>query len=156
VSSSEPKRRRTAARPFLVRNDGAHQVDDSSPASDEASSDAATPAVVSNEIVRDDELYDTPAYILGLSEPHVLERFEQLDDAVFEAIAGKASAVDELRRLWAEIPRIVGPQLVEESRQAYLHHALNKWNECNAAEDHRNPRLAATLLDVIAVLVGSP
>jgi hypothetical protein len=156
VSSSEPHRRRSAARKFLVRNDGAHQPDDSSPGSDDVSSGGGSPAATSNGIARDDERYDTPAYVLGLSDPHVLERFEQLDDTVFEAIAGKSSAVDDLRRLWAEIPQIVGPQLVEESRQAYLHHALNKWSECNSAEEHRNPRLAATLLDVIAVLVGSP
>jgi hypothetical protein len=146
VSSSEPKRRGVPKRKLVVRNDGSHHADDPSP---------AAPATAAS-IAPDDELYDTPAYVLGLSDPHVLERFEQLDDAVFEAIAGKASAVDHLRRLWAEIPQIVGPQLVEESRQAYLHHALNKWNECNSAEEHRNPRLAVTLLDVIAVLVGPP
>jgi hypothetical protein len=148
VSSSEPKRRRNAPHKFVVRSDGAHQSDDP------AAIDDPSRGNISAEGVIDDEIYDTPAYILGLSDPHILERFEQLDDTVFEAIAGKASAVDDLRRLWAEIPHIVGPQLVEESRQAYLHHALNKWSECNAAEEHRNPRLAATLLDVISVLVG--
>jgi hypothetical protein len=138
VSTSEPNRR-AVIRNLVVRNDGSHCADDPVPSSAAA----------------DENLYDSPAYILGLSDPHVLERFEQLDDAVFEAIAGKASAVDHLRRLWAEIPQIVGPQLVEESRQAYLHHALEKWSECNSAEEHRNPRLAVTLLDVIAVLVGT-
>ena len=145
MSSSEPKRR-APKRKLVVRNDGSHRADEPS---------AGAPPV-SEANAPDDNLYDTPAYVLGLSDPHVLERFEQLDDAVFEAIAGKASAVDHLRRLWAELPEIVGPQLVEESRQAYLHHALNKWSECNSAEEHRNPRLAATLLDVIIVLVGPP
>jgi hypothetical protein len=138
VSSSEPKRR-PILRKLVVRNDGSHCADEQ-----------PTPEAASA-----DDLYDTPAYVLGLSDPHVLERLELLDDAVFEAIAGKASAVEHLRQLWAEIPQIVGPQLVEESRQAYLHHALNKWSECNSAEEHRNPRLAVTLLDVIAVLVGA-
>jgi hypothetical protein len=128
-------------RRVLVRNDGSHREDDPPTA-------AAAPPL--------GELYDAPAYVLGLSDPQILERLEQLDDAVFEAIAGKASAVDHLQRLWAEIPQIVGPQLVEESRQAYLHHALNKWSECNSAEELRNPRLAVTLMDVIAVLVGPP
>jgi hypothetical protein len=141
VSSSEPERRGIRKRRVLVRNDGSHRPDEPQ---------AAT------EASADEELYDAPAYALGLSDPHVLERLEQLDDAVFEAIAGKASGVDHLRRLWAEIPQIVGPPLVEESRQAYVLHALNKWNECNSAEEHRNPRLAVTLLDVIAVLVGTP
>jgi hypothetical protein len=142
VSTSDPNRR-AVIRKLVVRNDGSHCADDPALPSAAAAAD------------HNAELYDSPAYILGLSDPHVLEQFEQLDDAVFEAIAGKASAVEHLRRLWAEIPQIVGPQLVEESRQAYLHHALEKWSECNSAEENRNPRLAATLLDVIAVLVGT-
>jgi hypothetical protein len=146
VSKSDPERRGAKIRKLHVRSDGSHHPDEK----------PATGVPGASATVPDEDLFDTPAYALGLSDPHVLERFEALDDAVFEAIAGKASGIDHLRRLWAEIPEIVGPQLVEESRQAYLLHALNKWSECNSAEEHRNPRLAATLLDVIAVLVGPP
>jgi hypothetical protein len=48
---------------------------------------------------------------------------------------------------------MVGPELVEESRHAYLRHALLKWQECAAAEEKRNPRLAVTLMEVLSVLL---
>jgi hypothetical protein len=114
----------------LVRNDGAHRA-----ANDK------------------DDLYDSPAYQLGAGDPHMLEKLGELDDVVFEAIAGRGTAIDRLRVLWSEALGLVGPDLVDESRQAYLRHAMAKWHECAEAEPTRNPRLAITLMDVLAVLL---
>ena len=100
-----------------------------------------------------EDLYDSPAYELGCRDPVLLEKLGELDDVVFEAIAGRAAAVDRLRKLWPEVLRLVGPDLAEESRQAYLRHALTKWHECATAEETRNPRLAVTLMEVLSVLL---
>lgn len=116
----------------LVRNDGSHH------------------ASSKND---DLQLYDSPAYELGCRDPAVLEKLGELDDVVFEAIAGRGAAVERLRSLWPEALRMVGDDLVNESREAYLHHALDKWHECAAAVDARNPKLAVTLMDVLAILL---
>lgn len=100
-----------------------------------------------------DDLYDSPAFALGLSDPRVIERLGAIDDLVFEAIAGKQTALDDLRRQWAQVPELIGARLVEESRQAYLRHALSKWRECVDDEPTGNPRLAVTLMDVLDVLL---
>jgi hypothetical protein len=116
----------------MVRNDGSHHT---------SSQDD------------DWELYDSPAYQLGCRNPAVLEKLGELDDVVFEAIAGRGAAVDRLRSLWPEVLRMVGDDLVAESREAYLRHAIEKWHECATADVLRNPKLAVTLMDVLAILL---
>jgi hypothetical protein len=76
-----------------------------------------------------------------------------LDDVVFEAIAGRSAAVERLQVLWPEVLALVGGSLAEDSREAYLRHAMSKWRECAEAETNRNPRLAVTLMDVLAILI---
>lgn len=120
-----PNRRDT-----LIRNDGAHfDADDQ------------------------DDLFDSPAHLLAAGRPNVLEKLGELDDVVFEAIAGRSSAVDRLRTLWPEALSAVGPDWVDESKQAYLRHAMAKWHECAEQEPTRNPRLAVTLMDVLSILL---
>src|SRR5689334_8207944 len=98
----------------LVRNDGAHR-----------------------EAPPGDDLYDAPSYRIAGGDPHVLEKLGELDDVVFEAIAGRAAAVERLQTLWPEALAAVGPELVDESKQAYLRHAMAKWQECAEADVNR-------------------
>jgi hypothetical protein len=100
------------------------------------------------------DLFNSPADVLGCRDPAVLERLGELDDVVFEAIAGRTAALERLTTLWPEVLRLVGDPLVEESREAYIRHALNQWRQCAEAEPTRNPRLAVTLMDVLAILIA--
>lgn len=95
---------------------------------------------------------ETPADILGPSHPAAVRNLEQLDDTVFEAIAGKAAALEELRLLWPETLRRLGPEAIGESREQYLRHALSVWRQCIEGEEVRDPRRAIRALDVLAVL----
>lgn len=130
--TSEPSGARN--RRLLVRDDGAHVAD-------EAVFDLLA------------ELTEAPSRSLGLTDRAMLEKLGELDDVVFEAIAGRAAAVERLRTLWPEALTMVGLDLIDESRGAYLKHALVKWQECAGPDDTRNPRLAVTLMDVLAILV---
>ncbi len=141
MPSFDPSAERPARGDYVVRNDGAHREAGTAPGASPADGPAA------------DDLYDSPAYILAVGDPVLTDQLSAIDDLVFEAIAGKAAALGELRRRWLQMPELVGEALFEESRQAYLRHALNQWRECDADEDHRNPRLAATLLDVLEILL---
>jgi len=118
-------------RPFLIRNDGAHRDREGGL-----------------------ELRDAPAELLPLSNPLVLEKFEELDDLVFDSIAGKSQAVEKLRKAWPEALTLIGPELVEESRDAYLQHALNKWLDCTEGGTAPSPKLAVTLMDVLTILMA--
>lgn len=95
-----------------------------------------------------------PAQVLGQQCPAAMEQLERLDDAVFEAIAGKPGALDQLRKLWPEVLAKLGPGMVEESREQYLHHALRVWRNCLEGDQIRNPGLAVAAMDVVCLLFG--
>ncbi|HVA49465.1 MAG TPA: hypothetical protein VNH11_24070 [Pirellulales bacterium] len=97
---------------------------------------------------------DDPAQVVGGQCPAAIEKLELLDDTVFEAIAGRPGALDELRRLWPEVQAQVGPDLVEESREQYLRHALRVWQDCVAGDQIHNPALALATMDVMCLLFG--
>jgi hypothetical protein len=79
---------------------------------------------------------------------------ELLDDIVFEAIAGKPSALDELRALWPMVLAQVGAELIAESRAEYLRHAMHVWRGCTDGDEVRNPRLAINAMEVVCLLLG--
>ncbi len=83
-----------------------------------------------------------------------MHRLEQLDDVVFEAIAGKPAALDQLRQLWPAVMAELGRDLIEESQSQYLRHAMSVWKDCIAGDELRNPRLAVAVTDVISILLG--
>jgi hypothetical protein len=93
-----------------------------------------------------------PAQVVGAQCPEALEKLELLDDTVFEAIAGRPGALEELRLLWPVVLAEVGPALVEESREQYLRHALAVWRQCIEGDQIRNPSLALATMEVICLL----
>ncbi len=93
-----------------------------------------------------------PAQTLGRQCPRVVERLELLDDTVFEAIAGRAGAFEQLTQLWPEVLAELGPDLVEESRAQYVRHALSVWRQCVEGDEIRNPALAVAAMDVVCLL----
>jgi hypothetical protein len=95
---------------------------------------------------------DDPAQVLGAACPAMIEKLEQLDDMVFEAIAGKQGAIEQLQRLWPEVLAKVGPDLVEESREQYLRHALRVWRDCVEGDQIRNAALANAAIGVVCLL----
>jgi hypothetical protein len=100
------------------------------------------------------ELREDPSQVVGDQCPVAIEKLEQLDDLVFETIAGKPGALDALRRLWPEVLAQVGPSLVEESREQYLRHALNVWKDCIDGDQIHNPSLALATMEVLCLLFG--
>ncbi|MBL9081243.1 MAG: hypothetical protein JNK76_05525 [Planctomycetales bacterium] len=141
-NSRGPRRRKTAAdgkSTNLLRSDGAHREQ---------------PTAKNPTDARADLLRDAPSDVLQLGDPRLMERLGELDDVVFEAIAGKSSAIARLRTLWPEIIAPLSHSLAEESREAYCRHALQKWLDCTENGASRNPKLAVTLMDVLSVLLG--
>ncbi|HEV3024572.1 MAG TPA: hypothetical protein VGX76_18985 [Pirellulales bacterium] len=100
----------------------------------------------------DGDAGNDPAQVLGAACPAAIERLEQLDDMVFEAIAGKPGAIEQLRKLWPDVLAQVGPDLVEESREQYLRHALRVWRDCVQGDEIRNAVLATSAIGVVCLL----
>ena|GEM_PF-2827145 len=99
------------------------------------------------------DLSPSPADLLGPQCPQAVAMLEELDDVVFEAIAGKTSALETLRELWPKVRTALGPDMLDESRSQYLRHAMSVWRECVDGEQLRNPNWATAAVDVTLILL---
>jgi len=84
--------------------------------------------------------------------PETLEKLELLDDLVFEAIGGEPSAMKQLRASWSQLRAELGAELLEETREQYLRHALSIWEGYRDCDGLRDPTKAMQALDVLCVL----
>lgn len=84
--------------------------------------------------------------------PEVLAKLENLDDLVFEAIAGRFTAIEELKLAWPKVRDELGQQLLAESREQYLRYALSVWKECVESDSIHDPTKAIQALDVLSLL----
>jgi len=93
-----------------------------------------------------------PSQTLGAGLPEVQEKLERLDDVVYEAIDGRATALEQLETLWPEVLAELGDELVAESREQYLRYALAIWEDSLGPDGVRNPARAMRALDVLCLL----
>jgi hypothetical protein len=93
-----------------------------------------------------------PSKTLGPSAPEVLEKLEHLDDVVYEAIDGQATAMAQLETLWPEVLAALGDELAAESREQYLRYALTIWEDSHGPGSVRNPSCAMRALEVLCLL----
>jgi hypothetical protein len=96
-----------------------------------------------------------PSAGLDPNSPEVLDRLEQLDDLVYEAISGRSDTMEQLREEWPKIAAQLGRTLLDESLEQYLRYAISIWDECSDADGIRNPSRAIQALDVLSLLFGS-
>ena len=82
-----------------------------------------------------------------------LELMDLVDDAVFDAVAGQAGAIDRLRTLWPLATRQLAHDVLEESKVHYLRYALLTWRQCQQGESLVDPTRGALVLDVLAVVL---
>ena len=86
--------------------------------------------------------------------PEVLEKLEQLDDIIFSAIGGNHAALEELREIWPKICAELGEELLAESREQYLHHALWIWQGSVESSGMRDSDKAVEALEVLSIIFG--
>ena len=75
-----------------------------------------------------------------------------MDDAVFDAIQGKAAALADLHELWPALKTELGEALLAESREQYIRYALSIWQEPADIEGNHDPARAVNALEVLCVL----
>jgi hypothetical protein len=93
-----------------------------------------------------------PSRSLDADAPEVVAQLEALDDAVFDAIQGKAAALADLHRLWPALKSELGDDFLAESREQYIRYALSIWQEPIDIQGNRDPARAITALEVLCVL----
>ena len=90
----------------------------------------------------------------GIICPDTLEKLELLDDVIFSAIGGSHAALEELRRIWPKFRLQLDDELLAESREQYLRHALLIWQGSAESNGNRDPAKAIEALDVLSIIFG--
>jgi hypothetical protein len=103
----------------------------------------------------EEELGAIPSMALARSCPAAQEKLEVLDDLVFESIAGNKEALARFSSLWPRVVAELGPDLLEESKQRYLEHAMEVWRHCLEGDAQADPALGLTALEVISIVFGT-
>ena len=93
----------------------------------------------------------TPPDVHTISDPAAIERLEQLDDAVYDAINGSVDAMATVNELWQQLCSQLSPATLAAAREQYLRYTLTLWDAC-ADEPLREPQRAARALDMLTVL----
>ena len=93
-----------------------------------------------------------PSERLDADSTEVVARLEALDDAVFDAVQGKAAALADLHKLWPALKIELGEALLAESREQYIRYALSIWREPADIEGNHDPARAVNALEVLCVL----
>jgi GTPase-associated protein 1, N-terminal domain type 2 len=79
------------------------------------------------------------------------EMLEHLDDLVYDAIAGREGAFEELTGFWPEVLAEVEGEALVESREQYIRFALGLWNQGDS-DGIQDPQRAMAALDVLCLL----
>jgi len=88
---------------------------------------------------------------LAANDPASLAMLEELDDLVYDAIAGRPGAFEELTEFWpSALAQLEGESLVE-SREQYVRYALGLWGQGDAG-GIQDPQRAMGALDVLCLL----
>jgi hypothetical protein len=87
------------------------------------------------------------------TRPDVIARLEWLDDLMFAAIDGDASALQAASDAWQKTRTELGPETVEESRQQYLRCAQGVWHALRGQPNHP-PHKVFAAIEVISLLAG--
>ena len=106
-----------------------------------------------SQALAEDDLHTDPAQQLGVDRPEVIEQLELLDDTVFEAIAGKPTALELLKTLWPQTLALLGMEKLEESKEQYLRHAQEVWEHCATSDGVRKSGQSLAALSVMSVLL---
>jgi hypothetical protein len=83
--------------------------------------------------------------------PAVLDAVERLDDTMFAALAGDATALDRAPDEWQRVRRVVVGDLVDEARAQYVERAANIWSDYRNGDELDVVRAFAAL-DVLLML----
>ncbi len=94
---------------------------------------------------------ELPSHLLHPESPQVRALLEQLDDIVFTAVRGDASALDQAQALWPQVVAAIGWELIEESREQYLRFAIDITRRFES-DSTRKPEHAIAALEIISLL----
>jgi hypothetical protein len=100
------------------------------------------------------KIEEEPAQVLARACPAALHSLRQTEDTIFEAMAGKAQALDRLVVLWPKLLTQLGPSRADAARERYLRYAMAVWRQLNTADELADPQRGLHAMEVVSLLFG--
>jgi hypothetical protein len=100
------------------------------------------------------KIEEEPAQVLGQTCPAALHNLRLMEDTIFDAMAGKQEALDQLDRLWPKILAQLGAARADVARERYLRYAMAVWRQLNSADELEDPQRGLHAMHVISLLFG--
>ena len=97
-----------------------------------------------------------PSTAVDPASLQVLPMLEALDDLIYEAVAGRETALDEIRLAWRQLCRSLDDRATAQCREHYLHYALSLWTSIGQSGDVDVGGRAIRSLDILAMLLDEP
>jgi hypothetical protein len=94
---------------------------------------------------------DSPSHFLYAETDQVRAMLEELDDIVFQAIRGDAASLEQVHKLWPQVLREIGWELIEESREQYLRYSTDLARRFEQ-DAFRDPQSALAVIEIIELL----
>lgn len=86
-------------------------------------------------------------------ESRIVEQLEILDDIIYPAIDGDASAQQAAPVAWEQTLSVLGEEAVRETRHEYLRHARQTWNYLRS-QALAHPEQILAVMNIILMLSG--
>ena len=97
--------------------------------------------------------HDLPILCRGETRPEVIAQLELLDDVMFAAIDGDATALESAAEAWHGALSELGHDALEETRRQYLRHAQSVWDALRRQPIQPPHRIFAAI-EIIGLLVN--
>lgn len=97
--------------------------------------------------------FGPPVVCRGETRPDVIAQLEVLDDVIFAAIDGDATALEAAAEAWQSAISELGHDTLEESRRQYVRHAQSVWDALRRQSIQPPHRIFAAI-EIIGLLVN--
>jgi hypothetical protein len=93
-----------------------------------------------------------PAAEMAARFPLAAVELHALQDALFEALAGKEDRLADLARLYRDAMRLVGPAATDQLRERFLRFTVETWRELGEDHPAARHRRAAPAMEILELL----
>jgi hypothetical protein len=95
-----------------------------------------------------------PSVLFGAKVPRAARLLQRADDAIFDALAGRAGALCDFQTVWPKVHAQLSGALGEALREQYLRHALAVWRHFEDGDQLRDANRAIAALEVVSTVLG--
>lgn len=97
---------------------------------------------------------EDPCDVLSGRFPLAVDQLQRLEDLIFESLAGRPHATDNLHDGWRRLAAVIDRRSIVEVRELYLRHTLCCWRELNDSDPQLSQARSEWALAILETLLA--